>query len=268
MIRPHALSLPRSLPFVALASLATLGCVHSGHSSPKPPSGPLALRESESNDHPQSANFVGYVRPGDRFVIEGDMGFGGDPQDGFAFVALEPCQIEYTLSVASSSAAFGLCVYDPFSDEIVFCDASGYNPELGLFYVDLFDVEFHTVVVPLYGAASYTLSVDVYPHGYAPASAAPGATPGASPSAAGPLARTPRAELEAAAEDAGAGRLLPDAAHVEESAELRLRALDYRRPRSSRRTPPGLAARQTGLLVVLDGDRAEVAPVYALAPPR
>ena len=106
-----------------------------------------------------SANFIGFVAAGDDYVIEGDVGFGPDLYDGFAFSADHPGEIEFVLTAHDAFTALAVHVWDPVLGAFVFSFASGQNPELGSFDVYTYDTEFHLVVEPLYGAANYTLSV-------------------------------------------------------------------------------------------------------------
>ena len=168
------LAQPLSLrsPFLALAAAASVtlaGCEQSR--SPHVGGGPELFVEAEINDTALLANFIGWVRPGDSFVIHGDLGFGGDFQDGFAFVADVPVVVEYALYAPDPSGFFGVCVYDPYFDQIVFCDTSGDYPETGAFYVGTHDTEFHIFLTHLAGASGYQLVVDVYPLSAAPSEA-------------------------------------------------------------------------------------------------
>jgi len=149
---------PRSLAhasWILCLAAATSGCVHRGDDA----YGSTVVYETEFNGSSASADFVGFVAPGDDWIIEGDVGFGGDVYDGFAFVADQPGEIEFVLSIHDPFAALALHVWDPYVGDFVFRFDSGQNPEIGAFDVYTYDTEFHLVVAPLAGAADYTLSV-------------------------------------------------------------------------------------------------------------
>lgn len=154
---------PRPLPALAALSLLASGCAFPA----APSAGPLVVHESEPNDFPELANWVATVYPGQSLALEGAL-FGADPQDGFELVAGEPCSIDLALTAHDPQAAFGVCLYDPVTGLMPFCFASGANPELGGFDVFVYDYDFHLVVIPLWGAAQYTLNVNVHPLGPAP----------------------------------------------------------------------------------------------------
>lgn len=238
----------------AIASLVTLVCASCHGSVGGSGSGPQILFESETNDTAPEANFLGHVRPGDSFVIEGDMGYDGDFQDGFAFVAEVPVEIEYVMSVLDATSTFAVCAYDPYHDEIVFCDSNGLNPEVGAFFVDAFDAEFHVFLTQISGAANYSLTIHVRPLLPHPAPTSP--DPGQPAQV--------LAEVQPEAQGAAAQRLRP-AHQIEHDQALLARASSYRTssPIDALFEDAQRELRRIGHLIVLRDDAIQAFPVLS-----
>ena len=138
---------------VSLACVLTVGCYGRSSGSSN------VVFETEFNGDEASANFIGFVAPGDDYVIEGDIGFGADFYDGFAFIADHPGEVEFVLTAHDAFSVLAVHVWDPVIGAFIFSFDAGQNPQIGAFDVYSYDTEFHLVVEPLFGAADYTLSV-------------------------------------------------------------------------------------------------------------
>jgi len=146
------------IPLLALVTLTA--CGHHHHGSDGGTGIPLFF-EVERNDDPLTANHFGVLRPGDRFVIEGNVRDDlADPFDGFAFTAGGPLHVDFALSVRNA-ADLDVCLYDPQLDETVACFATADNPELGGVDVTAGGLDFHLVVESFAGDATYRLEIAV-----------------------------------------------------------------------------------------------------------
>ncbi|MDP6538344.1 MAG: hypothetical protein QF903_01430 [Planctomycetota bacterium] len=127
------------------------------------PPGLPVLYEVEPNDEAWYANEVGPVVAGEHFLIEGHITeCCPDPFDGFAFVAVEPMEVELTLHAHDPTADLDFCIYDPVADVMLACFEGMTNPEIGSVGLAL-PAEFHVVVSSWYGDSPYTLEVRTYP---------------------------------------------------------------------------------------------------------
>lgn len=120
--------------------------------------------ESEPNDIPADADFIGTLFPGDRLFIDGFVADDlSDPFDGFAFTAGEPLHVDFELFIHAPGADLDVCLYDPQIDETVACFATADSPERG--GVDVFSggLDFHLVIESFVGDASYSLELNVFP---------------------------------------------------------------------------------------------------------
>lgn len=173
--RAASLQLFLAVLVTALAS----GCIR--HGKDDYAYGSTVVYETEFNGNAASADFVGFIAPGSDWIIEGDVGFGADDYDGFAFVADYPTEVRFTLTIHDPFAELGVYVWDPDAfgpgvGDFVFAFDSGANPEVGSFDVFVANTEFHLVVAPLFGAADYTLAVHGHTLFPGPAAQAGGAS--------------------------------------------------------------------------------------------
>jgi len=126
--------------------------------------------EQEPNGNSDNPDFIGTIRAGDRFRIDGHVrDSGSDIFDGFAFVTAEPLVIEVTLFADNVFADLDFCVYDPDFDEFIACFDGEDDPEEGTFLVDAFNQEFHIVVESHFGDSGYLLEVNAFASAFAPA---------------------------------------------------------------------------------------------------
>lgn len=155
--RQAHVSLAARISLLALAALPTAcGAHHYGSSGPK------FFIENEPNDFVGEANWIGDLRPGRHFVIDGFSEYGFDPADGFAFWVDRPSEIEVILTMHDPVSNLDLCVFEPDQGQYVFCFDGFGNPESGYFEVFDADFEMHLVVEPEFGASAYTLEVIAY----------------------------------------------------------------------------------------------------------
>ncbi len=127
-----------------------------------------AVIELEPNDDAFSANYLGYLAPGDRVVIQGEIVDCCDPFDGFAFLSTDPLLVEVSLE-SFDGGDLDVCVYDPTIDDFSLCFENGGAFDGGSFEVLFGGAEFHTVVAPFDFGSRYTLTVDAYPLPYSKA---------------------------------------------------------------------------------------------------
>ncbi|MHC4932834.1 MAG: hypothetical protein ACYTGV_11660, partial [Planctomycetota bacterium] len=118
-----------------------------------------SVLESEPNDSFDQAQFLGEFRPGRSAALVGyaDSGQGGDPTDGYRFLAPERVRITVDLEFQSSAAAeFVVGVFDFSGLQYVEVFRSGTSPIRGSFHakgiVDL-------VVAPSLGEGDYVLTL-------------------------------------------------------------------------------------------------------------
>lgn len=146
--------LPARFALLALAALPTAcGAHHYGSS------GPRFFVEQEPNDFVGEANWIGELRPGRHFVIDGFSEYGFDPADGFAFWIDRPTELEVVLTMHDPVSNLDLCVFEPALGQYAFCFDGVGNPESGYFEVFDSDFEMHLVVEPSFGASHYTLEI-------------------------------------------------------------------------------------------------------------
>jgi hypothetical protein len=147
------------LVVVALVSACEGGVVVHGPPPPPPPPPPPVWSESEPNDFPWEAPWFGSLFPGEATFVAGfSTDDGSDPQDGLAFTGYGPCRIDFTLFVDDPWSDLDVWVYDPDLDQFVYAFTSAYGDESGTFWVDA-PKDFHLVIVPSYGASTWTLRV-------------------------------------------------------------------------------------------------------------
>lgn len=160
--RPSAIAFALALPLFGLAS-----CGGGGGGAVVVSSNPPVFFELEPNDAALDANFLGSVKPGDHFFVEGvvhDPVF--DPFDGFAFVSKKPCDVEFYLKAHDPGADLDLWLYDPLVDDFVALFETPVDPEAGFFQVLDPGAEIHMVVTPFgHSLGAYTLEVFVRPIG-------------------------------------------------------------------------------------------------------
>lgn len=161
-------SLPRltlALPLVLAACHASV--VVTAPVEPPPPPAPLVYWESEPNDEAWLAAWFGSMYPGESIWVHGSVtDDGSDPQDGLEFTAYGPCRIDFTLFVDDPWADLDVWLYDPWTGEFVAAFTLPYGDEKGTFWVDA-TTEFQLVVVPAYGASTWTLAVEAWGNSYA-----------------------------------------------------------------------------------------------------
>ena len=150
---------PTSHLFLGLA----LGLLGSACTRGSSFSGPPVFDETEVNDSAYQANDFGVLRPGDHFIIRGNISdLGYDLFDGFRFTAAEPIHVDFQLFSDSAGNDFDVCLYDPFLGTTVDCFQSPYNPEVG--GVDVFagGLDFHLVIESYFGSGGYELEIEVF----------------------------------------------------------------------------------------------------------
>lgn len=174
---------PSSRSRTALASLREVACglalsalcgacdgsviVHVPIVEPPPP--PPVFSEGEPNDAAWLAPWFGSMYPGESIYVAGfSTDDGSDPQDGLAFTGFGPCRIDFTLYVDDPWADLDVWVYDPYFGEFVAAFTLPYGDESGTFWLDV-PSAFHLVVVPAYGASSWTMAVSAAGSVYASA---------------------------------------------------------------------------------------------------
>ena len=153
----------RCASFALLLSfgLFASSCVRSS-SSGGASSTPVFL-EAESNDTEFTANDFGFLRPGERFFIDGFIADdGSDPFDGFLFTAAEPVQVQFALFIDDGFADLDVCAFDPQLGTTVACFQSPTNPERGSVDVLFGGLDFHLVVESFAGASRYSLEIEVF----------------------------------------------------------------------------------------------------------
>lgn len=146
-----------SIPIAALALGALSACHGSAEFVVSAPPDPVYV-ESEPNDDAFTADYFGFLEPGDGLCIEGQVRDDAyDPQDGFAFQASGPIAVEFALDAGCACADLDVWIYDPLLDQFVGAFDSPQGSEHGTFTV--YGQSFHIVVVSAGGDASYRLSV-------------------------------------------------------------------------------------------------------------
>lgn len=161
MRTPHPLP---KLPLLAIPLfVAVLGASSCAPYGPGGGYGTNVIYEQEPNDQVWEANWIGGLRPGRSWVIEGFSEAGFDPADGFAFVVDQPCEVELRLFQHDPLSDLDIGVYDPQLGQYVFFFDCGCNPEGGFFEVYEPGVEVHLVVLPAWGATPYSFEVYARP---------------------------------------------------------------------------------------------------------
>ncbi len=144
--------------FALIPACDTSVVVHEGLPPPPPPPPPV-WDESEPNDEPWLASWFGPLFPGAAIFVGGDStDDGSDPQDGLAFTGYGPCRIDFTLFVDDPWADLDVWLYDPELDEYVVGFTAPYGDESGTFWIDG-TKDFQLVIVPSFGASTWTLRV-------------------------------------------------------------------------------------------------------------
>ena len=122
----------------------------------------VALDETEPNDDVATAQSVGHVAPGQKWVVQGEVDAALDPQDGFEFTVDAPCQTLLTLTFDDPGADLALALVDvPSGLEVLEFQTSD-NPELGEVIFTgpfAFPTPFQLVVSAVSGSSSYTFEI-------------------------------------------------------------------------------------------------------------
>ena len=146
---------------LSLVSFGLVACHHHGHGSDSDGGTPVFV-EQERNDDPLTANHFGVLRPGDHFIIEGNVRDDlVDPFDGFAFTAGGPLHVDFQLFIHNAAADLDVTLYDPQIDQTVASFATSDNPEVGGVDVLAGGLDFHLVVESFSGDATYSLEISV-----------------------------------------------------------------------------------------------------------
>lgn len=148
-------------PKGAVAALAVLAaaCHHGGSDHVIFVTEPILATELEPNEVVEDANFLGFVRPGREFLIDGFVADAGPDQvDHFAFEVGEPVEVEFYLDALVGNGDLDVCIYDPVLDEYVFCFENPGN-EHGFFSAPFVGEEFQIAVYSFEGSAEYELDV-------------------------------------------------------------------------------------------------------------
>ena len=157
---------PRTIALALSLSLVAASCTKRSSDYHGPP----IYDEFEINDFSDQANDFGVLRPGDHFIIRGNISDAPcgpfsfcDPFDGFAFTAGEPIHVDFSLYMFGAGDDFDVCLYDPLLDLTIDCFQSPFNPELGGVDVFFGGLDFHLVVESFQGSGDYELEIEVYP---------------------------------------------------------------------------------------------------------
>ncbi|HTF87001.1 MAG TPA: hypothetical protein VK843_01235 [Planctomycetota bacterium] len=144
------------LALFATTLAASCGQVHHHHDQVFDP----YIYEAEPNDFAFSAQGIGPIHVGESFLIRGHTNdHGTDPFDGFAFLADQPMDIEFSLQADDPGADFDVQLFDPYTGTTVASWETGWNPENGQFSVESSGMEFHLVVSSFHGSGNYTFEV-------------------------------------------------------------------------------------------------------------
>jgi hypothetical protein len=147
------------IPLVALSACEGGTFVYTVPPPPPPP--PVVYDEGEPNDEAWMAPWFGSLYPDESVRVAGFItDDGSDPQDGLAFTAYGPCQIDFTLYVDDPWADLDVWLYEPESGLFTAVFASSCHDERGSIWFDAPSTDFHLVVVSALGASPWTIVVD------------------------------------------------------------------------------------------------------------
>ena len=126
--------------------------------------GTFYTNEVEPNDEAGQANYIGYLEPGETFVIDGSVagvdGFGPDGIDGFEFTSPGGTHVSFYLDGVDPASDLDICLYDPYFGDYVACWDSPSSDESGEFWIDGWGTDYQLVVIAANAATAYTLTVD------------------------------------------------------------------------------------------------------------
>jgi hypothetical protein len=157
-----------------LASLSLVACyAHDDWYYDEPHSGTYFMEEIEPNNAAGQADYVGFLEPGETFVISGSVagfnGIGPDAVDGFELSSPGGTHVSFYLDSVDPFSDVDVCLYDPWFGDYVACWESPFADEAGEFSVEGFGSDYQLVVIAADAATAYTLTIQATGYFYASA---------------------------------------------------------------------------------------------------